>query len=152
MISTPNLYLVHLNPGQRQSLQDIARNGQAPVKKVRHAQVLLMSDCDRVGGKMTGPEIAAALGMHLNTVARIRKRFILEGEQPALDRKPRLTPPVPAKVDGRVEAHLIALCTGPPPEGRARWTMELLAGELVRREVVTSISGETVRVALKKMR
>jgi transposase len=152
MTSTPNLYPVHLAPQQRQSLEDIARNGHAPVKKVRHAQVLLMSDHDRLGGKMTGPEIAAALGMHINTVARIRKRFVLEGERPALERKPRPTPPVPAKVDGRVEAHLIALCTGPPPEGRARWTMELLAGELVRREVVTSISGETVRVALKKTR
>ena len=152
MISTPNLYPVRLDARQRESLQDIARNGHAPVKKVRHAQVLLMSDHDRPGGRMTGPEIAAALGMHPNTVARIRKRFVLEGERPALERTPRLTPPVPPKVDGRVEAHLIALCTGPPPEGRARWTMELLAGELVRREVVASISGETVRVALKKTR
>jgi hypothetical protein len=152
MISTPNQFPVRLDPQQRLSLEDITRNGHAPAKKIRHAQVLLMSDHDRPGGKMTGPEIAAALGMHLNTVARIRKRFVLEGERPALERKPRATPPVPAKIDGRVEAHLIAICTGPPPEGRVRWTMELLAGELVRREVVTSISGETVRVALKKMR
>jgi transposase len=152
MISTPNLYSVRLDPEQRQSLHDIATNGRAPVKKVRHAQVLLMSDRDRPGGKMTGPEIAAALEMHLNTVARIRKRFVLEGERPALERKPRETPPVPAKVDGRVEAHLLAICTAPPPEGRVRWTMELLAGELVRHGVVDSISGETVRVALKKTR
>lgn len=152
MISTPNLYPVRLEHAQRLSLDEITRNGRAPARKMRHAQVLLMSDRDRPGGKMTGPEIAAALGMHINTVARIRKQFVLEGEQPALERKPRATPPVPAKVDGRVEAHLIALCTGPPPEGRARWTMELLAGELVRREIVTSISGETVRVTLKKMR
>lgn len=152
MTSTPNLYPVCLDPQQRRALEDLARNGHAPVKKVRHAQVLLMSDRARPGGKMTGPEIAAALGMHLNTVARIRKRFALEGEQPALERRARATPPVPAKVDGRVEAHLIALCTGPPPEGRVRWTMELLAGELVRREIVTAISGETVRVALKKTR
>jgi hypothetical protein len=152
MISTPNLYPVRLDPQQRQSLEDIARNGRAPVKKVRHAQVLLMSDRDRPGDKRTDVEIADALGMHVNTVARVRKKFVTEGERPALERKPRETPPVPPKVDGRVEAHLIAICTGPPPEGRARWTMELLAGELVRREVVTSISGETVRVALKKTR
>lgn len=152
MISTPNLYPVHLDLKQRLSLEEIARNGRAPARKIRHAQVLLMSDRDRPSGKMTGPEIAAALGMHLNTVARIRKQFVREGEQPALERKPRATPPVPAKVDGRVEAHLIALCTGPPPQGRVRWTMELLAGELVRREIVTSISGETVRVTLKKTR
>lgn len=152
MTSTPNLYRIHLDPEQRRSLEDIARNGHAPVKKVRHAQVLLLSDRGRPGGKRTGPEIAEALGMHINTVARIRKRFVMEGERPALDRKPRATPPVPAKVDGHVEAHLIALGTGPPPAGRARWTMELLAGELVRTGVIGSISGETVRVALKKMR
>ena len=152
MISTPNVYSVRLAPQLRQSLEDLTRNGHASARKVRHAQVLLLSDLDRPGGKFSGPQIAAALGMHLNTVARVRKRFALEGERPALERKPRLTPPVPAKVDGHVEAHLIAICTGPPPEGRARWTMELLAGELVRREVVTSISGETVRKALKKTR
>jgi len=152
MICTPNLYPVHLTPEQRQSLQDITRNGQAPAKKIQHAHVLLMSDRDRPDGKMTGPEIAATLGMHINTVGRIRKRFVLQGEQPALERKPRQTPPVPPKIDGQVEAHLIAICTGPPPEGRACWTMELLAGELVRRELVPSISGETVRRALKKTR
>lgn len=151
MTSTPNLYPVYLEPDQRQALEQITRNGQAAAKKIRHAHILLMSDHNRPGGKMTGPEIAAALGMHLNTVARIRKKFALEGEQPALERKPRQTPPVPAKVDGRVEAHLIAICTGPPPEGRVCWTMQLLADELVRQGIVTSISDETVRVALKKI-
>lgn len=152
MTSTSNQYPICLTPEQRQSLEEITRTGRAPARKIQHAQVLLMSDRARAGGKRTGPEIADALGMHLNTVARIRKRFVLEGEQPALERKPRATPPVAAKVDGRVEAHLIAICTGPPPEGRVRWTMELLAGELVRREIVPSISGETVRVTLKKTR
>jgi transposase len=152
MICTPNLYPVHLTPQQRLSLEDITRNGHAPAKKIRHANVLLMSDRDRPAGRMAGPEVAAALGMHINTVNRIRKRFVTEGERPALERKPREAPPVPPIIDGRAEAHLIAICTGPPPEGRARWTMELLAGELVRREVVTAVSGETVRRALKKTR
>lgn len=152
MVSTPNQYPVLLDPQQRESLEEITRNGHAPAKKIRHAQVLLLSDHNRPGGKMTGPEVAAVLGMHLNTVARIRKRFYLEGERPALERKRRETPPVPAIVDGRVEAHLIAICTGPPPEGRVRWTMELIAREVVRRGIVESISGETVRVALKKTR
>lgn len=152
MVSTPNRYPVFLDPQQRESLEDITKNGHAPAKKIRHAQVLLLSDHNRPGGKMTGSEVAAVLGMHLNTVARIRKRFFLEGEQPALERKRRETPSVPAIVDGRVEAHLIAICTGPPPEGRVRWTMDLIADEVVRRGVVESISGETVRVALKKTR
>jgi hypothetical protein len=152
MISTPNLYPVRLDPELRRSLEDITRNGHAPVKKVKHAQILLLSDRDRPGGGWTDPRIAEALGMHVNTVARIRKRFVTEGERPALDRKPRATPPVPPKIDGRVEAHLIALCSGPPPEGRARWTMELLAGEVVRAELVESLTGEAVRKALKKTR
>jgi hypothetical protein len=152
MISTPNLYQVRLSDEQRASLSEIARNGRAPARKIQHARVLLLSDRDRPGGKRTDPQIADALGMHVNTVARVRKRFVAEGERPALERKPRAAPPTPAKVDGRLEAHLIAICTGPPPAGRARWTMELLAGEVIRRGLIESISGETVRVALKKTR
>jgi transposase len=152
MISTPNLYPVRLTPEQRLSFEEITRNGRASAKKIRHAQVLLLSDHDRPDGKRTGPEIADALGMHLNTVARIRKRFATQGEQPALERKPRETPPVAPKIDGQVEAQLIAICCGPPPEGRARWTLNLLAGELTRRKLVTSITGEAVRKVLKKTR
>lgn len=70
--------------------------------------------------------------MHVNTLARVRKRIVTGGEQPAPERKPRLTPPVPPKIDGKVEAHLIAIRTGPPPEGRTRWTLERIAGEAVR--------------------
>src|SRR5262249_4692322 len=83
MISTPNLYPVHLTSEQRQSLEDIPRNGPAPARKIQHANVLLMSDRDRPAGRMAGTEVAAALGMHINTVNRIRKRFVLEGERPA---------------------------------------------------------------------
>jgi hypothetical protein len=152
MTSTPNLYPVRLTDEQRTSLTEIVRNGHAPAKKIQHARVLLLSDHDRPEGKWPDPAIAEALGMHINTVGRVRKRFVLEGERPALERKPRQTPPVPAKVDGHLEAHLLAICTGPPPEGRVRWTSELLAGEIVRRGLIESISGETVRVALKKTR
>ena len=146
----PNKYPVLLSQEERQRLEDITANGRAPAKKIRHARVLLLSDHHRPGGHWTEPQIAEALGMHRNTVARIRKRFVLEGERPALERQPRLTPPVPPKVDGRVEAHLVALCCGAPPAGRDRWTLTLLAGELTRRGLVTSISIETVRRVLKK--
>ena len=152
MVSTPNLYPVRLTPEQRASLEEITRNGRAPAKKIRYARVLLLSDHDRPESKRTGPEIADALGMHLNTVARVRKRFASQGEQPALERKPRQAPPVAPKIDGHVEAQLIAICCGPPPEGRARWTLNLLAGELTRRKLVVSITGEAVRKALKKTR
>lgn len=148
--STPNLYPVHLSAEQRDQLEAITRLGKAPVAKVRRARALLLSDHNREGGHWTEPRIAEALGMHRNTVARVRKRFVTEGEAPALDRKVRATPPVPPKIDGRVEAHLVAICCSAPPEGRARWTLSLLAGELKRRGLVTSVCAETVRTALKK--
>lgn len=148
--STPNQYPVRLTDEQRDSLTALTAVGRAPVAKVRHARVLLLADRHRPGGPYTDAAIADALGMHVNTVARIRKRFVTEGEAPALDRKPRETPPRSPKIDGRVEAHLVATCCSPPPEGRARWTLHLLAEELTRRGLVTSISIEAVRRALKK--
>lgn len=149
-VSTPNLYPVVLSPEQRDRLTDLTRNGHAPVKKVRHARVLLLSDRDRPGGRLTRDRVAEQVDMHVNTVDRIRKRFVREGEAPALDRKPRPVSPTPPKIDGRVEAHLIALCCGKAPEGRAYWTLELLAAELVKQQLVVSVCPETVRKALKK--
>jgi hypothetical protein len=141
---------VQLTDDQRRRLADLARNGAAPAKKILHARVLLLADRGHPDGRRPDAYIAEALGLHVNTVKRIRWRFARQGEGPALDRKPRLTPPVPPKVDGRVEAHLVALCCSPAPEGRARWTLSLLAGELARRGLVTSVCAETVRRALKK--
>jgi hypothetical protein len=146
----PRKYEVRPSAEQRERLEGVTRNGRAPAKKIRHARVLLMSDRDHPAGRWHDAQIAAASGMHLNTVARVRKRFVLQGEAPALDRKPRLTPPVPPKIDGRVEAHLVAVCCSPPPAGRACWTMRLLADELVARRLVASISAEAVRLRLKK--
>jgi transposase len=150
MTSTPNLYPVRLSQEVRERLHEITSHGHAPVRKVRTAQVLLLSDRNRPDGALTRDQIAQTLGMHVNTVDRIRKRFVLEGEQPVLERKRRATPPVPAKIDGRVEAHLIAICCGAAPEGRTRWTLRLLASELKRRGLVTHVCAETVRQALKK--
>jgi transposase len=150
-VSIPNLYPVVLTAQQRERLTDMTRNGHAPVKKVRHAQVLLLSDVERAGGRLTRGQIADQLDMHVNTVDRIRKRFVTEGEAPALNRKPRETPAIPPKIDGRVEAHLVAICCSKAPEGRTYWTLEMLADELKRRKLVTSVCVETVRRSLKKM-
>jgi transposase len=149
-VSIPNKYPVTLTDEQRERLEQLTRAGKAPVFKVRHARVLLLSDGGRPGGRMTRDQIADALGMHVNTVDRLRKRFVLEGEEPALNRKVRPEPPTPRKLDGRMEAHLVATCCSKAPEGRTRWTLSLLAGELTRRGFVTSISLETVRKTLKK--
>jgi transposase len=149
-VSIPNLYPVALSAEQRERLTEITRNGHAPAKKIRHAQVLLLSDGNRSGGRLTRDQIAEQLDMHVNSVDRIRKRFVTEGEAPALNRKPRVTPPNPPKIDGRVEAHLVAICCSQAPEGRTYWTLEMLADELKSRKLVTSVCVETVRKALKK--
>ena len=148
--STPNQYPVLLTAKQRERMEDICRNGHSPAKKIRHARVLLLSDRNHERGRRTRQDIADTLGMHINTVDRIRKRFVLEGEEPALNRKRREAPPTPPILDGCAEAHLVAICCSDPPEGRTRWTLELLAQELTERRVVTKISAETVRRALKK--
>ena len=150
--STPNQYPVTLTADQRDGLERLTRTGSAPVSKVRHARVLLLSDGQRTGGRLTRDRIADALGMHVNTVDRLRKRFVLEGEEPAVNRKVRAEPPTPPKIDGRAEAHLVAICCSAAPAGRSRWTLALLAGELKRRGLVTSVSIETVRKVLKKTR
>jgi transposase len=148
--STPNQFQVFLTPEQRERFDQITRNGHAPAKKIRHAQILLWSDGNREGGRLSSREIGERLKMHDNSVDRIRKRFVLEGEQPALERKPRETPAIPYKIDGHTEAHLIAICCSEAPEGRARWTLKLLASELKKRGFVTSVCAETVRRTLKK--
>jgi hypothetical protein len=149
-MATPNLYVVHLSDDQRHRLRDLTQNGHAPAKKIVHARVLLLADKAHAEGRWGDLHIAAALDLHVNSVARIRKAFVLEGEQPALDRKPRATPPVAPTVDGRVEAQLVAICCSSPPAGRTRWTLSLLVEELTRGRFVTSICRETVRRALKK--
>jgi hypothetical protein len=131
-------------------LEELTRHGHAPVRKVRHAQVLLLSDRNRPDGRLTRTQIGDVLGMHVNTIDRIRRRFVLEGEAPALNRKVRATPPNPPKFDGRAEAQLVAICCSEPPAGRTRWTLKLLADELAERRIVTSVSAETVRKTLKK--
>jgi hypothetical protein len=148
--STPNQYPVRLTAEQRERFEEICSNGHAPAKKIRHARLLLLSDHDRAGGAWSRTRVAEALGMHPNSVDKIRKRFVIDGEAPALERKARAEPPRAPILDGRAEAHLVALCCGPAPEGRTVWTLQLLADEMVARGVVTQISADTVGRALKK--
>ncbi len=151
-MSNPHLkYRINLSKEQRQELIEISKNGTKAAKQVNHAQVLLMSDDNAVEGRWRDENISQALNMHINTVAGIRKKFVLEGIQPALQRKPREGSPTPPKLDGKQEAHLIAICCSDPPLGRVRWTIQLLAKELVSRKIVISISRETVRNTLNQI-
>jgi len=143
-------YAVVLSTETRRRLEAITRNGHAPAKKIQHARVLLMSDSNHPAGRYHDKEIAKILGLHINTVARIRTRFVLQGEGPALERKKRATPPIQPKLDGPAEAQLVAICCSAPPQGRTRWTLRLLQEEMVGRKIVTRICCETIRQALKK--
>ena len=142
---------VYLTSEQRQRLEEIRHNGHAPAKKIVHAQILLMCDEGPLAERRwTDVEIAAVLNIHRNTVDRVRKRFLDKGEYPALNRSRRKHPPTPPKVDGALEAQIIALCCSDPPDGNARWSLRLLTSELQRRKIVLEISRETIRRTLKK--
>ena len=115
---------------------------------MRRAQVLLKADAD--GPDWTDARIAEAFHCRVQTIENLRKRLVTEGFQTALNGKVRESPPTPRLLDGQGEAKLIALRLGKPPAGYGRWTLQLLADELVALEVVDSISIETVRQTLKK--
>jgi hypothetical protein len=144
---------VRLTTEQRQRLDEITRNGSSKAKRIRNARVLLMADRDHPLGRYKDAQIAASLGIHVNTVARVRRKYVVDAggdERLAVERKVREKPPAGPKLDGRAEATLVAICCSPAPAGHARWTLSLLAEELVARKVVARISRETVRTALKK--
>ncbi len=141
-------HVVRLTGDERQQLWAMTRRGRVVAYKVRHAQMLLQADVDGPG--WTDEQIAQAVGCHVGTVENVRRRFVLEGLEAALERKKQARPSRERVLDGEGEARLIALACGPAPEGRTRWTLELLADELVRLKVVDSIAVQTVRRTLKK--
>jgi hypothetical protein len=145
-------YKVTLEPEERQHLHDLIAAGKAAARKLSHARILLKADAADGGPAWPDHLIADALEVSTATVERVRQRFVEQGFDAALDRKQRERPAREIKLDGRAEARLIALACSAPPEGRAVWTMQLLADKLVELEVVGSISDETVRTTLKKTR
>jgi hypothetical protein len=143
-------YKITLDAEERQHLHDLIAAGQAAARKLTHARILLKADAAEGGPAWPDWRIADALEVSVATVERARQRFVEQGLDAALDRTRRERPARELKLDGRAEARLIALACSAPPEGRAVWTMQLLADKLVELEVVDSISDETVRLALKK--
>ena len=143
-------YVVNLSDTQRQVLTECVEKGKNEAYKIRHAHILLKADAEGPG--WTDAQIAEAYGCHPQTVYNVRRRFVEKGFSEALGRSERQEPPCPRKLDGAAEARLIALSCSQPPEGLRRWTLRLLAAKLVELEIVESISPETVRQTLKKMR
>jgi transposase len=123
--------------------------GKASAHRQRHARILLKADEDSPGRALTDQQIAEALEVGVRSVERVRRIFVEQGLQAALEPKKRERV-YERKLDGPSEARLIAMACGRPPEGRARWTLRLLADALVELEIVEAISHEAVRQTLKK--
>lgn len=143
-------YLVTLTPEERAWLTGLISAGKRSALTITRARILLKADQADGGPAWEDAAIAEALDCGLRTVERVRQRFVERGLEPALGRKPQEHPSRERKFDGAAEARLIALACSAPPEGRARWTLKLLADRLVELEVFESVSDETVRRVLKK--
>jgi len=146
----PKKYVVKLATEQRRRCAGLVRSGSAPARTLMHARVLLKADSGPAGPGWTDKAISDALDISTVAVANIRKRLVTEGLAAALSHYRGPNREYKRKLDGHQEAQLIALVCGPPPEGRTRWTLRLLADKLVELEYVDEISYVTVGRTLKK--
>jgi putative transposase len=135
-------YLVDLSGDERESLRQLVRRGKHCSRRVTRARILLLA-----ADGVTDEQIVASLKTAFATVERTRKRFVEEGLG-CLNERPRRGQA--RKLTGKQEAHLIAIACSTPPEGRARWTLRLLADKVVELNFADSIARETVRQVLKK--
>lgn len=142
-------YRVTLTEEERQELEKMVSAGKAAARKLVRARILLLADQADGGPARSAPEITEALGCGRATVERTRKQFVEEGFEAVLDPRPT-TRIYERRLDGTAEAHLVALACGAPPEGRARWTLRLLADRMVGLGHVESVCHEAVRQTLKK--
>ncbi len=143
-------YIVRLSGTERRDLTKLTSTGKAAAHRITRARLLLLADEGPDGPCWKDEQVAEALAVSVRTVENIRKRFVNDGLEAAINLKKRIRPPRERLLDGRQEAQLVALCCSAPPEGRSRWTLQLLADQLVVLDVVDSISYETVRRTLKK--
>ena len=137
-------YIVTLTDSERASLQALISKGKGAARRLIHARILLKADRG-----LPDPIIVDEVEVSRPTIERVRRRFVEEGLDAALDPR-RPEKPRVHKIDGEVEAHLIAVACGAPPAGRDRWTLRLLADKIVELAYLPAVSHETVRRSLKK--
>ena len=142
-------YVIELSNQQKVRLMEIVKKGSSPARTILRANILLASD-KQSDKYMTVSEIANAYRTTPTTVQTVRASYCKKGLEATITRKKRETPPIPAKVTGEVEAHIIALACGQPPEGYSKWTLRLLANKTVELGYIESISHVTVSTILKK--
>jgi transposase len=143
-------YIVDLSGEERTQLEKFTTTGRHAADQITRARIMLKADCHQPGGSWCDEEICAALDVSLSTVERMRRRFVEVGLEAALKRQPGGGRKHRC-LDGEQEAHLVALACQKAPVGRTRWTLRLLADQLVQLGYAESISHETVRKVLKKM-
>jgi hypothetical protein len=142
-------YRVTLTEQERNELDALTRRGKS-ARKFVHARALLLCDSGVSGPAWKVADTAEALGITSRTIEHIKKQFVEEGLEAALDRKPSEKPPREIKFDGAFEARLIALACSDAPEGRTRWTVRLLADKVVELEISEYVSHMTIQRILKK--
>jgi hypothetical protein len=142
-------YAVELTEAERAQLRALIGSGEAPARMLTRARILLKANQGEGGPGWSDAAIAGALEVHPATVARVRRQWVAAGLEATLERK-RPDRVYARKLDGAREARLLAVACSDPPAGRERWTLRLLADELVRLEVVEAVSHETVRRTLEQ--
>jgi len=142
-------YTVILTGTERDELMRLIAAGTAPARKLTHARILLKADQSPQGAGWVDERIAEAVETSQPTVSRVRKQYVEEGLEAALNRRAP-NREYHRKLDGEQEARLIAVSCGEPPKGRARWSLRLLADKLVELEIVEEVSYQTVGRILKK--
>ena len=139
---------IYLPTNERTELEQLIKSGTHSARVIARARTLLLLDRSQ-GQKRRIKDVVEAAMVSQGTVSGLKKRYFAEGLNSTLFEKPR--PGAKPKIDGEVEAHLIALACSDPPEGYDRWTLRLLANRLVTMELVDSISHVAVGDTLKKM-
>ena len=143
-------YVVRLDADERSRLEQIVRVGKSGALKIRHANLLLAVDESGAGPKLTDEAACKAFGVAVRSVESLRKRLVEEGLDAALERKKQIRPSVERMFDGEEEARLIAVACGDKPQGRTRWTLELLADRMVALKIVDRCSPSTIGRVLQK--
>jgi transposase len=142
-------YTIHLSKSEREELMGVISKGSHTSQTFRAAYILLNCDEGKYAEKVTNEQISKVLKVGMRTIDRIKKRFVEEGMEATLERKPT-SRSYEVKADGDVEARLVTLCCSEPPKGYAKWSLRLLADKMVELKYAESISYETVRRVLKK--
>ena len=141
-------YIVRLTAKERKELANLVKKGKTQAYRIKHANILLAVDAG--GPNWPDHQVAKAYKCHQNTVVNVRQRFVEQDFEAALERKKQQVSSRKRIIDGEKEAKLISIACSKPPQGSAKWTMEMLADKLVALKVVDSVSGQTVWRMLKK--